>query len=29
MAQSIANGALDACKAMGYVASVVVVDRGR
>lgn len=28
MAQSIANGALDACKAMGYAASVVVVDRG-
>jgi uncharacterized protein GlcG (DUF336 family) len=28
MAQSIANGALEACKAMGYAASVVVVDRG-
>jgi uncharacterized protein GlcG (DUF336 family) len=27
VAQSIANGALDACKAMGYAASVVVVDR--
>jgi uncharacterized protein GlcG (DUF336 family) len=26
-AQSIANGALEACKAMGYSASVVVVDR--
>jgi uncharacterized protein GlcG (DUF336 family) len=28
VAQTIANGALDACKAMGYSASVVVVDRG-
>jgi uncharacterized protein GlcG (DUF336 family) len=28
MALSIATGALDACKAMGYTASVVVVDRG-
>jgi uncharacterized protein GlcG (DUF336 family) len=28
IAQAIANGALDACKAMGYAASVVVVDRG-
>ena len=28
VAQTIANGALDACKAMGYAASVVVVDRG-
>jgi uncharacterized protein GlcG (DUF336 family) len=28
IAQSIANGALEACKAMGYAASVVVVDRG-
>ncbi len=27
VAQSIANGALEACKAMGYAASVVVVDR--
>ena len=27
MALAIANGALDACKAMGYPASVVVVDR--
>ena len=28
VALAIANGALDACKAMGYAASVVVVDRG-
>jgi uncharacterized protein GlcG (DUF336 family) len=28
IALAIANGALDACKAMGYAASVVVVDRG-
>jgi uncharacterized protein GlcG (DUF336 family) len=28
IAQSIANGALEACKAMSYAASVVVVDRG-
>ena len=28
VAQTIANGALEACKAMGYAASVVVVDRG-
>jgi uncharacterized protein GlcG (DUF336 family) len=28
VALGIANGALDACKAMGYAASVVVVDRG-
>src|SRR3954451_12222173 len=28
IAQTIANGALEACKAMGYAASVVVVDRG-
>ena len=28
IAQSIANGALEACKTMGYAASVVVVDRG-
>ena len=27
VALGIANGALDACKAMGYAASVVVVDR--
>ena len=27
VAQTIANGALEACKAMGYAASVVVVDR--
>jgi uncharacterized protein GlcG (DUF336 family) len=27
IAQTIANGALEACKAMGYTASVVVVDR--
>jgi uncharacterized protein GlcG (DUF336 family) len=27
VALTIANGALDACKAMGYAASVVVVDR--
>ena len=27
VALAIANGALDACKAMGYAASVVVVDR--
>ena len=27
LALAIANGALDACKAMGYAASVVVVDR--
>jgi uncharacterized protein GlcG (DUF336 family) len=27
VAQDIANGALEACKAMGYAASVVVVDR--
>jgi len=27
VAQTIANGALEACKAMGYSASVVVVDR--
>jgi len=27
VALAIANGALDACKAMGYPASVVVVDR--
>ena len=26
--KAIANGALDACKAMGYAASVVAVDRG-
>jgi uncharacterized protein GlcG (DUF336 family) len=28
VALAIADGALDACKAMGYAASVVVVDRG-
>jgi uncharacterized protein GlcG (DUF336 family) len=28
VAQTIANGALEACKAMGYSVSVVVVDRG-
>jgi uncharacterized protein GlcG (DUF336 family) len=28
VAQTMANGALEACKAMGYAASVVVVDRG-
>jgi len=28
IALGIANGALEACKAMGYAASVVVVDRG-
>jgi uncharacterized protein GlcG (DUF336 family) len=28
VALGIANGALEACKAMGYAASVVVVDRG-
>jgi uncharacterized protein GlcG (DUF336 family) len=28
VAQTIANGALEACKQMGYAASVVVVDRG-
>ena len=28
VAQTIANGALEACKAMGYTVSVVVVDRG-
>lgn len=28
LALTIATGALDACKAMGYPASVVVVDRG-
>jgi uncharacterized protein GlcG (DUF336 family) len=28
VALGIANGALDACKTMGYAASVVVVDRG-
>ena len=28
IALSIATGALEACKAMGYAASVVVVDRG-
>src|SRR5262249_13815829 len=28
MALAIATGALDACKAMGYATSVVVVDRG-
>jgi uncharacterized protein GlcG (DUF336 family) len=28
VALAIANGALDACKAMGYPVSVVVVDRG-
>jgi uncharacterized protein GlcG (DUF336 family) len=28
IALAIANGALDDCKAMGYAASVVVVDRG-
>jgi uncharacterized protein GlcG (DUF336 family) len=28
MALSIATGALEACKAMGYATSVVVVDRG-
>jgi uncharacterized protein GlcG (DUF336 family) len=28
IALNIANGALDACRAMGYSASVVVVDRG-
>jgi uncharacterized protein GlcG (DUF336 family) len=28
VALAIAKGALDACKAMGYAASVVVVDRG-
>src|SRR5262245_6518672 len=28
IALAIANGALDACKAMGYAVSVVVVDRG-
>jgi len=28
VALAIANGALDACKTMGYAASVVVVDRG-
>jgi uncharacterized protein GlcG (DUF336 family) len=28
MALTIATGALDACKAMGYATSVVVVDRG-
>ena len=27
VAQTIANGALEACKAMGYAASVVVVER--
>jgi uncharacterized protein GlcG (DUF336 family) len=27
MAQTIANGAMDACKAMGYKVSVAVVDR--
>ena len=27
VALAISNGALDACKAMGYAASVVVVDR--
>ena len=27
VAETIANGALEACKAMGYAASVVVVDR--
>jgi len=29
MALTIATGALDACKAMGYATAVVVVDRGR
>lgn len=28
VAQTIANGALEACKTMGYTVSVVVVDRG-
>ena len=28
VAQTIANGALEACKALGYTVSVVVVDRG-
>ena len=28
IAQTLANGALEACKTMGYSASVVVVDRG-